>query len=330
MADETEAPTLEPGLLARPLSPSSRPELAGDDPRLDRVGTLVAKSDYAGAAAEASSLIAEGFYDVRLVGPYLLGSFLETGMLAMPVVFESVIATLTTNWAVFGPERRKQNLADNGVRWLFKLLVKMFEFHERQRDDVWDSWLESPCRVAVQDALAHAKAVEAAIAQALPTTSGGATDLFRKITSWLEQHARALQTQVIPLPQVTEKKEAEKKEAPKVEEAPEPPRAIAAGPGVPVSLALAELLRKLRAFDDLVKKEDFTKAGVIAADVLSIVENFDPRVYLPTIFAGFYAGLSAHIESLEPVLMSGETLAQKALTQLYRMDLDAFLKLGGE
>ena len=270
-------------------------------------------------------MIAEGHYDIRLMGPYLLGSFIDGGMPAMPVVFESLVATLTTNWAVFGPERRKQNLADNGVRWLLKMLLKLLEFHERQKDDTWRSWMESQCRMAMSDALDHASAVESAINQALPAAAGGATDLFRRVTKWLAETVRVMSTQVVPSPAQPETSEEESKDdAPA---APEP-RPAAAAPGVPISLAMAALLRKLRAFEELVKKEDFLKAGVVAADLLGIVESFDPRVYLPSIFAGFYAGLSAHIESLEPVLMNNESLAQKALTQLYRMDLDTFLKLG--
>jgi hypothetical protein len=96
-------------------------------------------------------------------------------------------------------------------------------------------------------------------------------------------------------------------------------------PGLPISPAMELLLRKLHAFDSLVTQQDFLKAGIVAADVLGTIERFDPRVYLPTIFARFFSGLSSHAETLEPMLHNTESLAFRSLDQLYRVDLDAFL-----
>ncbi|RKH56480.1 hypothetical protein D7V93_20220 [Corallococcus llansteffanensis] len=98
-----------------------------------------------------------------------------------------------------------------------------------------------------------------------------------------------------------------------------------AGPTVPMSPALAQLVRKLSAFEALVEREDFVKASVIAVDVLATVERFDPRVYLPMLFSGFFNGLSQHADAIEPLLHGTESLGFRALDQLYRVDLDAFL-----
>jgi hypothetical protein len=67
---------------------------------------------------------------------------------------------------------------------------------------------------------------------------------------------------------------------------------------------------------------------VIAADVMHLVEHFDPRVYLPLVFSRFFAGLSAHAEQVEPLLQNTETLSFRALDQLYRVDLETFLAQG--
>ncbi|WP_304984928.1 type VI secretion system protein IglI family protein, partial [Corallococcus sp. CA047B] len=98
-----------------------------------------------------------------------------------------------------------------------------------------------------------------------------------------------------------------------------------AGPSLPMSPALAQLVRKLSAFEALVAREDFVKASVIAVDVLATVERFDPRVYLPMLFSGFFNGLSQHADAIEPLLHGTESLGFRALDQLYRVDLDAFL-----
>ncbi|RKG80718.1 hypothetical protein D7W82_29075, partial [Corallococcus sp. CA049B] len=97
------------------------------------------------------------------------------------------------------------------------------------------------------------------------------------------------------------------------------------GPTVPMSPALAQLVRKLSAFEALLEREDYNKASVIAVDVLATVERFDPRVYLPQLFSGFFNGLAQHAEAIEPMLHNTETLSFRAMDQLYRVDLDAFL-----
>jgi hypothetical protein len=94
---------------------------------------------------------------------------------------------------------------------------------------------------------------------------------------------------------------------------------------MPVSPALAQLMKKLAAFNTLVERQDFQRAGVVAADVMHVVEHFDPRVYLPALFSQFFAGLSTHAEQVEPMLQGTETLSFRALDQLYRVDLETFL-----
>ena len=69
---------------------------------------------------------------------------------------------------------------------------------------------------------------------------------------------------------------------------------------------------------------------MVAADVLAVVERFDPRVYLPSLFSRFFVDLSKHVEQVEPLLQSTESLSFRALNQLYQVDLDTFLAQGGE
>jgi hypothetical protein len=97
---------------------------------------------------------------------------------------------------------------------------------------------------------------------------------------------------------------------------------------MPVSPALAQLMNKLAAFNTLVERQDYQRASVVAADVLQVVEHFDPRVYLPALFSRFFAGLSTHAEQVEPLLQSTESLSFRALDQLYRVDLETFLSQG--
>jgi hypothetical protein len=319
-------PPLSLHLLDKPLE-GEAPDLESSDERLEKVSILVARSDYLDAARAAEALLREGVYDVRLVGAYLLGLFIEGGLEAMPVVFHSLSHTLLGNWQSFGPRERKDVYADGSLRWLLKLLNKHVEHHERVKDATWQRWSAASNREPLEQALTLSEEIFSAFGRVMPRN--GCEAPFRRLTQWLEGHLRTL-----PSPAPLEEPEPEPVDEPEEEDVPEQsaeaPRAAPreAGPSVPVSPALAQLLNKLAAFDTLVERQDFQRATVVAADVLNLVEHFDPRVYLPALFSRFFAGLSTHAEQVEPLLQGTESLSFRALDQLYRVDLATFLAQG--
>jgi hypothetical protein len=316
---ETFAP-INPHLLDTLLE-AQAPDLESSDERLEKVNGLVAKAAYLDAARAAEAQLRQGVYDVRLVGPYLMGLFLEGGMTAMPMVFHGLSSTLLRNWDFFGPQERKDVFADASLRWLLKVLNKHLEHHERLKDETWQRWRDPSHREPLEQALALSEEIFSSFARVMPRN--GCEAPFRRFTQWLEEHLSSL-----PIPASQSEPEPESAEEPEEKKAPtraQPQSASVAGPTVPVSPALAELIRKLAAFDALIEREDFTRASVVAADVLGVVERFDPRVYLPSLFSRFFAGLSRHAEQVEPMLQGTESLSFRAMDQLYRVDLQTFL-----
>ncbi|HEX5745422.1 MAG TPA: type VI secretion system protein IglI family protein [Archangium sp.] len=316
--------------LLEKLLDAEAPDLESSDDRLEKVNGLVSKSAYLDAARAAEALLREGLYDVRLVGPYLLGLFIEGGLEAMPLVFQGLSRTLLINWQYFGPRERKDVFADGGLRWMLKVLNKHLEHHERLKDETWQRWNAPTNREPLEQALTLSEEIFSAFAGAMPRN--GCEAPFRRLTQWLEGHLQSL-----PSPAPEEEPGPEPTEEPAAEEesqAPVRPAASArsaptpAVPTMPVSPALAQLMLKLAAFDTLVARQDFQRASVVAADVLNVVEHFDPRVYLPALFSRFFAALSTNAEQVESLLQSTETLSFRALDQLYRVDLEAFLAQG--
>ena len=327
-AKQQPPPPLEPHLLDKTLEVEAS-NLESSDERLEKVNLLVSRSEYVEAARAAEVLLREGIYDVRLVGPYLLGLFVEGGLEAMPVVFHSLSKTLVLNWASFGPLERKDTFSDAGLRWFLKVLNKHLEHHERLKDEKWQRWSQASNREPLEQALTLSEEIYSAFARVMPRN--GCEAPFRRLCQWLEGHL-----QTLPVPVSQEESEPEPEDAPEEEDIQEPARpaesprsaAVSAGPTMPVSPALAQLMRKLDAFNTLVERQDFQRASVVAADVLNVVEHFDPRVYLPALFSRFFAGLSTTAEQVEPLLQSTETLSFRALDQLYRVDLETFLAQG--
>lgn len=339
MADADELPPLDGGLLEKPIqgSPPKQDDTHDEDPRLDAVDAHVTKAEYDLAARTAEALLRDGIRDVRIIGPYLMGSFVHQGLKGLPRIFRSVITTLKESLGAFGPEEKKPLLTNNSVRWLLKGVNRQMLHHEKLQDEEWTRWREPSNRAPVDEALALGPAVQAACEQALP--GGDCAQALRPVLAWLQEQLNALPATEAPAATENEKAapseaaESEHEEPPEEDaEAPETPsaprprsHAPASGPGLPISPAMELLLRKLQAFDVLVEREDFLKAGIVAADVLGTIERFDPRVYLPMLFTRFFAGLSTHAETLEPLLHNTESLAFRSLDQLYRVDLESFL-----
>ncbi|MBU8899462.1 hypothetical protein DRW03_28755 [Corallococcus sp. H22C18031201] len=315
-------------LLDRPITgaPVDLSTEEGADPRLEAITTWVAKGAYLDAARSAEALLRQDLRDVRLVCPYLFGGFVARGMHALPVLFRSLSLTLTENWEAFGPTAKKALFMDNGLRWMFRLMSKLMEHHARLKDAQWQAWTSGDNRPPLQEALGLAEPVMSAFG-AMPRS--GAMESFRTLLNGLRAHLQALPEPVSVVPPVEEDEEEEEAEAPSASEAkgataraePKAP----SGPVLPISPPLAQLIRKLSAFEALIASQDFVKASVVAVDVLAVIERFDPRVYLPLLFSGFFTGLSQNADSIEPLLHNTESLAFRALDQLYRVDLDAFL-----
>ncbi|MFY2561591.1 type VI secretion system protein IglI family protein [Corallococcus terminator] len=332
MADPAHnLPPFDGTFLEQPLEGEPPRQAPGDepDPRVEAVTETVASGDYATAARGAETLLREGQRDTRLVGAYLFGAFQEQGLLAMPGLFRSLLLVLTTSRAAFGPEAKRDIFLESGLRWLLRSMNKHLAHNEKKQDATWKRWCEADNRAPIEEALKLSEPILTAL-PSLP--KNGCEEPMRNLSHWLRRHLEALPPPAPPalalapqpLPQAAPSRDntSSEKPAPRAETAAPAAPTVA---GVPISAPLALLLRKLEAFNTLVANGEMTKAGVIAADVLATVERFDPRVYLPSLFTRFYAGLSRNASGLEPFLHETDSLPMRALEQLYRVDLDAFL-----
>ncbi len=316
---------------ASPLPPSPEEH---DSPELDKVGDLVTRGTYTEAGKAAEQLLRAGTRDVRLIGPWLFGAFLAQGPASLHTLFSALHELLTQRWGAFGPRARKEVQADNGLRWLFKAICKHLEHHEQLQDTIWQGWREPRHREPLQQSLTLSEPLLAALASTLP--KGHSIPPFRQLVAWLRTFTQALPedpsappgepealtpAEAIPAEPQTDAREAG---ADTAEEEPSAPPLQESRPMVPASPALELLMRKLHAFGALIQEKDFLKASVVASDVLSIVERFDPRLYLPALFTPFFTHLSTHAQELEPLMQDTESLSFRALHQLYQVDLDAF------
>jgi len=305
------------------------------------VSHLMNKSDYDAAAAAAASLVHSGARDVRLVGAYLLGVFLQSGVQAIPAVMDGVTRFLGEGFSLYGPADRKQVLADNSLRSLFSSLLGLLKHHNYNRGAVWAKWIMASDEDLADEVIL---AIERANSAAKATLgSPKLLDDLTRLELWCDETLREIvgRKSVVPGIPIADIEAAAP--APKVPEPrPRPPSAPApAAPSQPpaaipetialtVSPALRLLLRKLRAFEEVVHRGDLLKAAIVSADLQRALETFDPKLYLPSLLTSYFAALSQHVDEVAPHQEKAGSPSWQALEQYYQVDLDAFVAAEGE
>jgi len=109
----------------------------------------------------------------------------------------------------------------------------------------------------------------------------------------------------------------------------ERPSASATTTPLRVSPRFWELERRLAAFDALLARGEYEKAGIVESDLRESLEHFDVAAYFPALFARYFEGCAAHAERLARHRPDRSALRASALASLYRTDLERFLELAG-
>ena len=453
---------LDLSMIDRDLTEPSASDLETTDERLAKVMSLTASDHFSEAAEAAQSLFEGGTYDLRILGPFLFGVYLERGMEIVPEILGSLVRMLSSSFAFWGPQNKKQLHADNMLKWLLATMLRDFRLHETGQDDTWKQWnsgseftiserqglkLIPELHERIVNQLGNAKALpyllqlesmlhkmELSAQSARPRVGRGRDDFLSVKLGGVEaatgeesssesnasdensssegssesssdessssdsssapSNSSSPSTSSNPSatssssssPSSTsssssqgsgddsdsnkstpssesspssddndaEKREEDEKrraeeserEAKEREEAERaardaevaavqaeesPAEAEPSGKGirsisVPENEPFRLLRRKMAAFQKLVSAGEHQRAAIVAADLLQIMDHFDPRLYLPSLFRKFFRVLSLVGNDLTPHMTERTDLSYKALLQLYQVDLDYFVR----
>jgi hypothetical protein len=306
--------------MARDLSPLKRPLPATDHPGLDSVDSrlaaitdLASRRQFSDAADRAEALIAEGIYDIRPLSCLLVAAFMETGLSALPEVFEVVGLAVGENLGAIGPEKKREEHFDRRLAWLFETVIEAIEYHQKKRTPQWEKWTENVGLDLLEAAIDRGDDVRVKLA-AGPYSTAGRT--LGRLLSFFRGQAE------------------EKRVPPVPERAPDPPREEVQEDSMQplrrrvelvASQHFVELVGKLKAFEVLVEKGEHEKAALVADDVLATLDSFDPRDYFPELFSRFSSLVSTNIETLSGHWGNKDSVAWKALGQFYKVDLKGFV-----
>jgi hypothetical protein len=308
------------------LKVSENPGLDVLDPRFMDITTLVENGEYLEAAAKAEEIFAEEIYDIRLAGYFLYGFFLEQGLGVMPAILGCLTKLYEENWDALGPVKNREKHAQTSLNWLFRQLLKKFQYEEGKDSDIYQQWIAEVPSEEVQEALDASEGLQKALGTALEDMASPLLDGLSKIVDWL----KAFQRVVYREPEVEEEPESTAEAEAKQVVAPTSLAFGDEGFMAEGSYHLQLLLRKMKAFELLVEKEEFNKAAIVADDINDIIANFDPRIYFPKIFSRYSllrALKIADISAFEEYKGSVEWLTMQ---DLYKVDLDSFVSLDSE
>ncbi len=322
-------------LFPFPLEVTENPGLETIDPRLDEIITLVQDGNYESAAAQSAGILEEETYDIRIIGYYLYGHFLDQGVGALGEIFDCLAEILRENLEAVGPVRNREKQFQTILNWLMKQLVKKLQYEESRDSGLYQGWVEQVSSDQVQEALDAADALRRALGPALEDAAGPVLDGLMKSGEWLSAFQRLVYREPEAEEEEPDPEEDWAEEEPEMEAAQQQKVRKAGtlslslgggeGAGVEGSHHLKELMRKLEAFDLLISADNYTGAALVADDINGIIAGFDPRLYFPKLFAGFTLQYVKNIGELVAYDEYKGGIEWQAMQELYKVDLEGFV-----
>jgi hypothetical protein len=343
-------------ILEMPLSGPSSRILGDNDPALDQVLSLAEHSQYVAAAELAEKLWQEQVYDVRSIGVFLLGAFVEQGMGALPDILSAILAVLTKQWEWMSPTTGKYKQFDVGLRWLVTGILGQFRFAQKVKSPQWAKWLSQWDQTNQKQTFERLQGLLAVLDSVLAGSlcKGSFLQLQKTLRELSTTHgekqsdikqASAVSTAVASSEQIIDVEllntgELNMKQL--QESANESGAAVGANsmktatlpsalPSITITLSppMHALMRKIGVFNRLVRLGRFKQAAIVYKDIKDHIEKFDPRIYLPSVFGEYFSNIVTHAEKLLPSLDTKDDFATRALIDLYQIDLELFIAATG-
>lgn len=308
--------------LTETLPLRDQPGLDSLDPRFAHITALAEKGLYDQAADEIAPLLRDHVYDVRLITIYLFQVFQESGLVGAGAIVEGLARILEQSWAALGPAKNREKYVEKSLTWLFSRMADVIVYHDKKRDERIRAWRAAVDPVALDAAL---DAGTSLVARLVPPTYPHAGEALGRVLRELRAGREVALSQLpppAPVPTDERPKQPVARESKKQTDAL---RAHRERIELEVSSQFIDLCLKLRAFETLIDRHDFEKAALVSDDLRVLIETFDPRAYLPELFASFSALVSEHVSALAPFWDRRESLEYKALQQFYQVDLDQFV-----
>jgi hypothetical protein len=295
--------------------------LTSDSEELDRLRTYIDSSDYPSVLRLASELVDRNILDVRVLTYAMYAEIREDVLLGLPNLVESISVVLGSVWEFAGPEEKKITYAKSGFTWLFKQILIDLQTAELNGAGIWSSWLDTLHVADVDDLVAGVGSIRELMFDRLDKAATSVHEKITEVTKWLAEFSLKL-----PIPVVPEEETIED-DSPQQEQATNVSTQNNISLGVQGSYHLNLLISKLELFQQVLADGDVLKAAIIVADVNEIMESFDPKLYLPGVFSGYFKAMINSATQIAEIMEMRDTPQWVVLNDLYRVDMAGFREI---
>lgn len=289
------------------------------DDRFLKICDLYNERAFEAALQECEGAVDEGIYDIRLIGIHLFGVFWRQGPSVTNDAIAALHAFVSNRWEALQPENKRQRNTASAVVSLLENMLQTIQYWKTQGSAEFSAWLQSETPDSLDQMALTLQSLEADLRERLE--SDRCSEPIARLIQVARQMRASIPAQTVDEPEIEDGVMSEAT----VEPAQAPEKSAESPIGGTKSPELASLLKKLEAFNALVAKQRFERAAMVADDIQSSVENFDPRKYFPALFAPFYTGLSENFEQISAFWARRESGEWQVLQQLYEVDLDNFV-----
>lgn len=331
-------------LLKGNLEVAENPGIETLDPRFQEIAGSAQNANYPELISQIEPILQDKIYDIRLIGYYCFACFHSEGFSHLLEVFQTLNSIFEENWEAIGPTKKKDRQTENALYWFLGKMEKVLKMHEDKDDEKYHKWLEEASSEFMDSLMEEVDKLSKNVQKNLekaPKTLDGLSNLsrwlqgFHKLVFDREEEERLAEEEA-------QKKADEEAQRQADQEAASAARAEAlanmgaggavmmgagGGGGVEGSFRLDELKQKLKAFEILIEKGEMPKAALVADDIGAIIADFDPTLYLPQLFAAYFALLSTNIEDIAGFWEKKGSLPWQVMDKLYSVDLQAFIEI---
>lgn len=302
------------------LEKASTQEEETYDVRFEEVVSLVDQEQLDEAAQMISSIFAEGSIDIRLIMYLLYSRFISQGIEALTTIFFDIEKIISHYWDRLSPASTREKHLLTSLSWLLTTIGKKLKRSEKLiKNKKSDDFLNRSSRILasqqVETLIQKTHHFGDFLSQRFKEPTLSQSIFF--ISKWLESHkTQQPQEKIEPMAKPTE--------APPPANPPQ--KSISFVEILSTSEPMAQLCKKIEAFESLIQKNDFEKAALVADDISNVIKNFDPALFFPKLFSQYFALSAEHIESLSQEWENKGSLKWEALHRLYQSDLDEFIQ----
>lgn len=293
-----------------------------DAPELEAMRTLAEQSDYSGMMELAEQLAERNIYDFRILIYALYGETIGAGPLQIPYICDVLEYLLKDAWEALSPNKKKGAYCKSSLAWLFKQILIDLQTQELDKGDLWNEWMEGLESADLSESIQRLGGLIPLLDDKLEKEAATVTEKLTELKKWVTHLSQSL-----PSREVVEIVDAPEPASAAIDTRPEPGMepiqpAFPAG-----SVHFDILLRKLAFFERVIDSGDMVKAAVVVADLTTILENFDPRLYFPALFSRYFTLLVTHNGPINEFMGMRDSPQWQALESLYKVDDEAFLSV---